>query len=303
MRLQYHEGKNFGDQLNPMIFDHFFPGYFQGNKDIVLMGIGSILGFHNRFPGKKIVFSSGFDATLPDTYGQLPTVLEDFDFVCVRGPKTANLLGLESSLAITDGAALLKEMVKGPTEKKYKVSLMPHAGSEDFYDHQVLCDELGWEFISPKWEVEKVLEKIQATELLITEAMHGAIVADTLRVPWIPYIGFKTIGTFKWEDWAASMELEYAPVLITPYFDEIKRKELVKMRLTRFYLQGLSWLFTGMLDNRFQRIWKQNKIKFAEIAKQSSAFLSKEEVLNDRVNRLLLKVEELKQKYPIEKFG
>ncbi len=303
MKLQYHQGKNFGDQLNPLIFDYYLPGYFNNQEGLVVMGIGSILGFHDRFPGKKIVFSSGFDASQPNTYGQLPTHLDDFDFICVRGPKTAQLLGLDSSFAITDGAILLKEMVQDRPAKKYPISLMPHAGSEEFHNHQLLCDALGWQLISPKWEVEEVLEKIQQSELLITEAMHGAIVADTLRVPWIPYVGFKTIGTFKWEDWAASMEVPYRPFYLTPFFSKEKIGELINKRLSRFSLQALAPMVEWLLHWRFRMIWKRNLEILRNQAHLKNAFMSKDEVLNDRFKRLRAKLEEFKMKYPIEKFG
>ena len=42
--------------------------------------------------------------------------------------------------------------------------------------------------------------------------MHGAIIADTLRIPWIPISTRPSINTFKWLDWCESMELEYSCV-------------------------------------------------------------------------------------------
>jgi succinoglycan biosynthesis protein ExoV len=47
---------------------------------------------------------------------------------------------------------------------------------------------------------------------VLTEAMHGAIVADTLRVPFVPLVSSREISSFKWMDWTLSMDLPYRPI-------------------------------------------------------------------------------------------
>jgi succinoglycan biosynthesis protein ExoV len=303
MKLQYHPGKNFGDQLNPLIFDHYLPGYFQNDNGYVLMGIGSILGFHDKYPGKKVVFSSGYDAGIPSTYGVLPEDKSSFDFICVRGPKTAALLGLEADLAITDGALLLKDIVKKNNEKKYKVSLMPHVGSEEFYDHQALCDELGWQYISPRWEVETVLEMIQQSECLVTEAMHGAIVADTLRVPWMAYQGFKTIGHFKWQDWCLSMGMHYQPFYLSPFFSDSKTEELVRLKFVKFSIPFLTSLIKPIALFKMKRRWGNNIRILQERVNSGDFQLSDQSLLEVRHQQLLERIQFFKEKYPVAKFG
>ena len=58
----------------------------------------------------------------------------------------------------------------------------------------------------------KSLNKIHASDVVIAEAMHAAIVADALRVPWIP-VNFhgSHINSFKWNDWCGSLDVEYMP--------------------------------------------------------------------------------------------
>jgi succinoglycan biosynthesis protein ExoV len=41
--------------------------------------------------------------------------------------------------------------------------------------------------------------------------MHAAIVADTLRVPWLAVASSPQVSTFKWLDWTGSMGLPYEP--------------------------------------------------------------------------------------------
>ena len=57
---------------------------------------------------------------------------------------------------------------------------------------------------------------IAQTEVLLAEAMHGAIVADALRVPWIPLCTSARILNFKWLDWCASLNLDYRPSFLSP---------------------------------------------------------------------------------------
>jgi succinoglycan biosynthesis protein ExoV len=46
--------------------------------------------------------------------------------------------------------------------------------------------------------------------------MHGAIVADSLRVPWIPLRPIAAEHRFKWLDWTRSVDVPYKPVALTP---------------------------------------------------------------------------------------
>ena len=62
--------------------------------------------------------------------------------------------------------------------------------------------------IDPCGGVERVIADILASELLVTEAMHGAIVADALRVPWVPVRPVQPTNRGKWFDWASALDIE-----------------------------------------------------------------------------------------------
>jgi succinoglycan biosynthesis protein ExoV len=94
--------------------------------------------------------------------------------------------------------------------RRFSFSFMPHYrnASETW---RRACERIGFGYIDPRSPLQDVLNAVQATEVLLAEAMHGAIIADTLRVPWIPIRSRDKILRLKWEDWCASMELGYEP--------------------------------------------------------------------------------------------
>ena len=193
-------GGNFGDDLNTWLLPKLLPGVldvdhpahvgFNDDSDRPLfVGIGTILD--HRIPAKphKVVFSTGTGYNAP------PEVDDTWTFLAVRGPLTAERLGLDASKAMTDGGALLRTLDFDVPDKTYPVSYVPHCYSTEITD----------------WSVERVIDEIQRSEVVISEAMHGAILSDTLRVPWIPVRFHGHINRFKWTDWCASVGLDYAP--------------------------------------------------------------------------------------------
>jgi succinoglycan biosynthesis protein ExoV len=62
--------------------------------------------------------------------------------------------------------------------------------------------------------VESILAQVRGARLLITEAMHGAIVADALRVPWIAAQPLFWGHHRKWLDWseAIGVDLRFRPL-------------------------------------------------------------------------------------------
>lgn len=121
---------------------------------------------------------------------------------------TARILKLDQKYAIGDGALLLSNVYDKKCSKKYKCSFMPHHISEEFFNWREICDIIGLHYISPSGSILKCIDEIQESELIISEAMHGAIVADVLRVPWIPIKIYNHINEFKWQDWMMSLDLD-----------------------------------------------------------------------------------------------
>ena len=294
MKLQYFKGKNFGDALNPYIFNHFLPDFFDEDASVSFFGIGSILGFEMAQEAQtKIVFSSGF------AYGEKPDIDETYDIVCVRGPKSAETLGLNPELAIADGAVLLQFMEIPKPKKNYKFSFIPHWGSEQKYSKwPKLCAAAGINYISPMADKDFVLQEILKSEVVIAEAMHGAIVADTFGVPWIPVKAYPTINEFKWNDWAQSLEINFEFKAISSMYEsnefmQKKLGELSKNIIPVFLLK----LLLSAIETIYYRPKKKGVIKELRALKNSRQYLSDRNLLRQRGNELLQKLEVIKEKY------
>lgn len=215
MKLYYYKSLtgNFGDDLNPWLWPKLIPEIFDEDHSTLFVGIGTLLNHRIPKPPSKVIFGTGLG------YGEKPSVDDRWHFYCVRGPKTAHELGLPADLAITDSAALVRTIVSPASNRDGGAAYMPHFSSCDHADWPAICQAAGLRFIDPGWPVEKVLDEIRRSSVLITEAMHGAIIADTLRVPWQAVSCYEHILDFKWLDWTSSLEMNYRPVKLYGVWD------------------------------------------------------------------------------------
>ena len=236
MRLYYYKSKsgikNFGDDLNPWLFDRLLPNLFSSSveDEDILVGFGTILNDQVPKAGKKIVFSSGVG------YGKsLPVIDDSWHFLCVRGPLSARALKIDPNKAIVDGAMLVTEVYQPSFVNEYNFSFMPHAmmAEENSEQLQQLCNDLCINYIDPRLPVEDVLRMIHNSRRLITEAMHGAIIAEAFRVPWIPVASSEKILLFKWRDWCHSIGIDYQPINIYPLW-KIKEPSLVFSKIKNY---------------------------------------------------------------------
>jgi len=220
MKIYYykHPSGNVGDDLNPWLWPKLLPQHFSGEvhhqpnmslvdhscQDSLFIGIGTLLSTAIPAANAKAVFGSGTG------YGSAHRS-DNARFYCVRGPLTAQRLELPAKTAITDSAALLATLGFRAKGKKYRYAFMPHHSSAEQGQWNTVCEDLGLHLINPSGTPQQVIDDILQTEVLITEAMHGAIIADTLRTPWIPVKSHDVILDFKWQDWCASLQMEYKP--------------------------------------------------------------------------------------------
>ncbi len=199
---------NFGDDLNSWLWPRLFDVQTPQAADVTLIAIGSVLSTLSLGPiadeANVIVFGAG-------TRGDhlIPRNIKAWDIRFVRGPKSAASLGLAGIKHITDPAACLT-FVGGcePERKEFDCSFIPYYATVEHGGWQTICDKAGIHLIDPRWPVGRVIKDIASSERILTESLHGAIVADTYRVPWRRVVSFseKSEGAaahFKWTDWGA----------------------------------------------------------------------------------------------------
>ncbi len=216
MKLTYFQGTppNFGDELNATMWQSLLPGGFlDDDGDVLFLGIGSIIQDIYPTDARKIVVGSGFAGA----YSARPDVHDgQWDVRFVRGPRTCKTLGIDPELAITDAAVLLRATPLPEPEPGIGVAFMPHYESIERGAWKRVCDLAGVRFIDPTEPTEKVLAEIRGADLVVTEAMHGAIVSDAMRTPWIGVNTMCHMHRDKWFDWAASLNIDYRPADLKP---------------------------------------------------------------------------------------
>ena len=209
MLLYYteHPLDNFGDELNEWIWPRLLPRPVSEclDDDTMLLGIGSILNHRvPRRPRKKIVLGSGIG------YGPLPAVCSNWSFRCVRGPRSRDALGLPVDTPLGDSGVLVREFFSPSGGPDIGASFMPHVRTAFRGDWRKLCESVDMNYIDPTGAVEDVTGMIARSRLLVSESLHGTIVADTLRVPWIAVRTSDDILELKWHDWAESVGLRHS---------------------------------------------------------------------------------------------
>ena len=203
-----HHG-NFGDDLNLWLWDALLPGLREVRDATLLVGVGTVLnptllpsGVH------KLVIGSGYG------YGSPPDISDrrEWDVRCFRGPKTAERLGLPPEMGIVDPAVMISDMEEFRNlPKVHKKTFVPHWESAEFGIWKSVCEPAGLTYLDPRGEAKAVIRHIAQSEMIVAESMHGAILADAFRVPWVAVTTSPSINDFKWNDWASSVGVQYRP--------------------------------------------------------------------------------------------
>jgi succinoglycan biosynthesis protein ExoV len=200
---------NFGDALNGLLWPRLLPNFFDTDPATRFLGIGSVLDRRHDDDAIKIVAGAGYG-------GYEPPIRLDMRWIIhwVRGPRTARQLGLNPSMGLGDPAALIPLVWRRPAAPARDVGFMPHFESlaRGYWDR--VTRAAGVTLIDPRDPPETVLFAIARCRLLISEALHGVIVADALRIPWRAARPLDARHRAKWWDWADSLGVD-------PRFDRL----------------------------------------------------------------------------------
>lgn len=292
MKLYFFRGEapNFGDELNSWLMPKVFPGMFDDDASHLFLGIGSILFDDHPENCQKVVFGSGYGG-----YTKLPVFDARWKIYCVRGPRTAQACGLTADHVAADTAILVARHRAKSSLPKRGVAFMPHWESADRGNWALACALAGLRYIDPRDTVEEVMRDIEASSVVMTEAMHGAVVADALRVPWIPVLPFHRSHRMKWFDWAEALDVTLTHHEILPSSTREARSSQSQAHALRLKNpRGLLKLGVTTLDWMFVR---SAAARLAKVAKQPP-LLSSDAALERALERLEVAAHRIRTDYP-----
>jgi hypothetical protein len=231
MKLMYYKGEhpNFGDELNTWLWPRLLPDFFDDDGRTLFIGTGSTIGDHYDKAAKKIVFGTGY---VPQYLSRPDVHSNDWKIYFVRGPRTAQLLNISPALSLGDSAILLRTLVEFRERVPKVISFIPHWESLERGHWQQVCELAGINLIDPRRPVEEVMQELLRSKLVVAEAMHGAIVADAFRIPWIPLLPIDDAHRTKWFDWAEALGMVLAPHRLWP--SSLPEARIALMRHPRF---------------------------------------------------------------------
>jgi succinoglycan biosynthesis protein ExoV len=183
-------------------------------------------------------------------------------------------------------------------KKEFEYSYIPHHVTENIFPgwKELIISE-GIHYISPQNEPLDIIEQIRKSKRLIAEAMHGAIVADVFRVPWIPVKSSAHINQFKWDDWGLSLNLEINFHTLPSLFGDKTLSKIIAERLKVGKYNPINKLGRNLYKISRQKI-RQKSVK-AELRKLKAIkpYMSKEKILNQKANILTEKIALVKEKF------
>lgn len=168
----------------------------------------------------------------------------------LRGPISSlvlkSLRGLKCRF-ITDSSYCLGTLKFSEQKKKHDFGFIPHFTTANIYNCKKISADAGLLYIDPREEVETILNKIRSCRAVISEAMHGAIVADVFRIPWIRVnihswrVETIEVSAFKWLDWGMSMGVDTTPVYLRsiPFYSNTGLKYIPFMLLKNYFSKSI----------------------------------------------------------------
>ncbi len=215
MKLLHYRGAvpNFGDDLNADLWPALAPGLFDEDASVRFAGIGTIIGMDCDPSAKLHVFSSGVGNDPVERW-----LDRDVTYWCVRGPLSCRVLNLPPTVALTDGAILTPFASGFPRAASggKAVLIIPHFQSMQDPGWDTVAEQTGFELLDPRADAQSVIAKIASARLVLTESLHGAILADTYGIPWSVFATSRNFGSTKFLDWCLSLELDFSLTYVPP---------------------------------------------------------------------------------------
>jgi hypothetical protein len=293
MKIMYYRGKfpNFGDELNTWMWPKILPHFFDEDENVLFLGIGSTIGSYYEKAAKKIVFGA---ACVPGYNDQPDVHGGDWEIYFVRGYRTTQVLNISPDFALGDAAILLRTVVERPRTSSEIVSFMPHWESLERGNWAHVCRLAGINLIDPRRPIDEVIGELLRSRMVLAEAMHGAIVSDALRIPWVPLLPLDALHREKWFEWAQALGIRLEPHRFLP-------SSLLETKITLKHRPTLVNLLDSAASSPTSHLINKGAIhgaahRLTQLAKVSPC-LSDERVIDRVTESMLEKVQQLHRHY------
>lgn len=296
---------NFGDQLNFLVYPKLLGPIFDTDMSLVLLGIGTVIGAQAPGGRHEIILGAGAG------YQQKRHSLDNRTVYTVRGPGTAQLLGIEERYISIDPGVLVERLypAEGTSKAPARILFMPHWQTEKAAGEQwrAACAEAGIEYVSPVDDTMAILERLRNCRLLITEALHGAVVAECFGRPWVPLVLGPKVLDFKWRDWCASIGIRYQPHENMPLLHDFDEP----VSLNTYFKRAASSLGFGKTGWHYIATRRTSRAEAEAAAKELSRIVSNADRLTHRgsrkiydrgVERLLAAIDEFQRDWQAGRF-
>ena len=203
--MWWHVGRpNFGDDLTPDLFQRLsgVPVRFEPRRTAPhVLGMGSIL---QKATAASIVCGSGLiEPVGTRLLARAISVRGELSLQAFASPPDDVLLG--------DPAVLVSEVATPPAQKRHRFGFVPHVRSVDRWQ---AWNVKGHKLIDPAAPVWKVVDDIASCETIVSQSLHGIIVADAMGVPnvWVAPSDAMRGGRFKFDDYFTTIDAPKDPV-------------------------------------------------------------------------------------------
>lgn len=228
---------NFGDELSPAVLQ-----YATGRRvawapaqKAEVIAVGSIIEYYaRRSSSQAVVWGSGLrDAPSKALVTQIKASVGHFS--AVRGPKTAEALGLKNSTSLGDPGVLVP-LLGNFGGSKSGVLYLPHfrtwTTSQGRSQIQQAID-LGMRVVPPSTRPIDMINAISRSDLVLSSSLHGVVVAHALGVA-VQSLGIPSGGMaepdFKYEDYFSSINLEYQRINVDTCFNRSNLNAIMEHR-------------------------------------------------------------------------
>ena len=269
-RLYYCRTRNFGDALNPLIFERVLgvPVRYAKKRRAELCGIGSILDGLMASPSivnmltrvclpPLHVFSSGF--TFPSQkLGACP--LRKMAVHAVRGEQTRQqlihlgVLTAGQTVTYGDAGIFAPLLLERDVPKQHFCGIIPHVAERDCAEVGALAAAIqGSVVIDFERPPLEVLEQMASCEVIVSSAMHGLIVADALGIPniWMKVSDRIIGGRYKFDDYySAYADYKKEPIAVYDVARSVSQYACPDAAAVEALQAGLRRALSGWLATR-----------------------------------------------------